>query len=403
MRRRLWYMICLLDLHASFDRASKPLIPPDTPQPLLPRNINDSDFDPTSRGEAQDREGITDMTKALILFNAQAHGKVLNFGCSRAPPPQAWEERQRVADSFEQATALLLRNCDPDASPYAWYTFRGASSTVAAMRLHALRPMDVSLQGGAPPPEALEHCYLLELAVTLLTNERRNRADPRAEGFRWFEMVHWYPLAVALAECYACPDAALVRRCWPMIESTFEHEANVIADYRDGKLWRPMQKLMRKTRERVQRLLRPPNRSRDVYMSSGDMELPLRMEPISPSRMVPTNTSVHAANDSVPVSPLTSPSIGHPLDAHVAHGFSAAPSAAMQAPIAHLYFSQTSSGNGFDAGSQLGAALPGSIADSAWGAWESFVHDLTFDDMAGAGFPGSVYDGHSEMTGNFGT
>ena len=403
MRRRLWYMICLLDLHASFDRASKPLIAPDSPHPALPRNINDSEFDPDFYGDVPDREGITDMTKSLILFNAQAHGKVLNFGATGEPPPRSWEARHRVADSFEHATAQLLRNCNPDASPYAWYTVRGAASTVAAMRLHALRPMSLSLAGSVPPPAALGYSYLLELAVTLLTNERRNRADPRAEGFRWFEMVHWYPLAVALAECYACQDTALIRRCWPMIEGTFEHEANVVADYRDGKLWRPMQKLMRKTRGRVQPVLKPRNGIHNVSSLPGEMVPPLRTDPESaPSQMAQAGMSLSVADNSMPIAPVKSPPILSPFDAQMNGTMDASPPVVVPASTTHIWFSQGLLGNGFDAISQLNAVPPASATDSAWGTWASFVNDLTFDDMAGAGFPGSVYDGNPALTGNFG-
>ena len=402
MRRRLWYTLCLLDVHASFDRASKPLIAQNSPHPRLPANVNDDDFDVGSTTELTDRESLTDVTKSMILYHAQAHGKALNFGGIRDPSLSTWEGRGRVAESFEVAATRLLRNCDPNESPYAWYTVVGAKSTIAAMRLHALRPMQVDAHSGAPPKSGLSECYLLELAASLLATERSNRADPRAEGYRWFGMIHHYPLAVALAECYACSDAALVQRYWPIIEATFEHDAHNIADYRNGALWRPMQRLMRKTRERVRTLLAPLNGVNNINALSTSSIAHLRpsMVPFQ-SVMASTSMPSHPTTSAMPLAGphppliLTSPdmSMGGTIDSGLSSPATLSP------PANHLWFAQDSClGLQDAAGGMAGPGAPtlGPL-DPAWRVWEGFVHDLSFDDMAGAGFPGSVYDGHGVL------
>jgi hypothetical protein len=45
----------------------------------MPRNVNDSEFEPTLDGELPDRDDLTDMTFALATCNAQENGNVLNF------------------------------------------------------------------------------------------------------------------------------------------------------------------------------------------------------------------------------------------------------------------------------------------------------------------------------------
>ena len=393
MRRRIWYTICLLDVHASFDRASKPLIPADCPQPHLPANVNDHDFDVGSTGELADRDGITDITKSLILFHAQAHGKALNFGVIKDPALSSWEARQRVADHFEAVTVQFLSNCDPGTSPYAWYTVQGARSTVAAMRLHVLRPMHVDASCGVPPRSVFGQGYLLELAAALLTNERRTRADPRAEGFRWFRMVHYYPLAVALAECYACTDLALIRKHWPIIEASFEQDANNIADYRDGALWRPMQRLMRKTREHLQSLLTPLNGINKVQTLSSGVSTPLRPD------LAPLST-IGSSGGFPPhcMGPASLPLSMHPplmpmlQDLSMGDSAEISPSSTIPSPNRIWYSHDPAMSLQDESGHVTTMGNPEAIIlDPAWRAWESFVNDLSFDDVAGAGFPGSVF------------
>lgn len=70
MRRRLWYTICVLDVYSSFDRGSEPVIAHKSVHPRLPFNINDSDFSPDSEDYFSDRDGLTDMTKALVQYHA---------------------------------------------------------------------------------------------------------------------------------------------------------------------------------------------------------------------------------------------------------------------------------------------------------------------------------------------
>ncbi len=65
MRRRLWWQICDLDLHAAEDRASNPVIAANSFSTRLPLHINDEDIGLNSIEEAKEREGYTEMTFAL--------------------------------------------------------------------------------------------------------------------------------------------------------------------------------------------------------------------------------------------------------------------------------------------------------------------------------------------------
>ena len=122
----------------------------------LLKKVNDAEFQPDFDGDMPDREGLTDMTFALVTYHAQANGKVLNFVPTSEMAKNAsgdmynWDARQRYVEHFEQQITKLLQYCDPDISPYAWFTVNASESRVAAMKLSALRPLHCD-SSGAPP------------------------------------------------------------------------------------------------------------------------------------------------------------------------------------------------------------------------------------------------------------
>ncbi|GKZ35684.1 hypothetical protein AbraIFM66950_006435 [Aspergillus brasiliensis] len=267
MRRRLWYTICLMDLQASFGQASEPLISVDeSASTALPQHINDADFDPTTAAHSDpNREGLTDTTFALVTYHAQRMGRLLNFAHhdrkvdggiptptsstsgtstsrSRTYDPN-WPQQQ--ARRFEEEALRLLHFCDPGTSAYAWFTWHGTQSLIAAARLAAARPLQ--WHGQAPPPRREGNTELLRLCLPVLEKAQLMHTDPRAEGFRWYVTIPWHALAMALAECYVSSDTALVRYAWPLVESSYlQHEAAV-----GQSLGGPFGQLMRRMREKL--------------------------------------------------------------------------------------------------------------------------------------------------------
>lgn len=255
MRRRLWYTICLLDLLSSVDRASEPQIALNSVHPSFPRNINDADICPAFDGEVLDRDEMTDMTFPLVLFHAQRTAKMLNFASVGeivepiSPVSCNLDTREHGLEHFEQRTAQLLHGCNPDSSNYAWFVLNSSYALGASLKLSLYRP----LQRGRIQtlPQAPGGSYLLNLAAMVLDKTHRLRTDARTEHFRWFEVGQWYALAVAITECYVCEDLSVIGRLWPLIEASFDHYNKLITDSSDEEFWRPMEELMRRTREKI--------------------------------------------------------------------------------------------------------------------------------------------------------
>lgn len=66
MRRRVWWGVCMLDVRASEDQGTDFTIGPGSFDTRLPLNIDDADIGPDTREMPEEREGLTDMTIALV-------------------------------------------------------------------------------------------------------------------------------------------------------------------------------------------------------------------------------------------------------------------------------------------------------------------------------------------------
>ncbi|KAK7210679.1 hypothetical protein V2G26_017857 [Clonostachys chloroleuca] len=68
MRRRVWWQIIMLDLHASFSTGLAPSLLPRYCDSKLPTNLNDSDMNPGATQYFTDRQGPTEMIVCLLTF-----------------------------------------------------------------------------------------------------------------------------------------------------------------------------------------------------------------------------------------------------------------------------------------------------------------------------------------------
>ncbi|KAH1311806.1 hypothetical protein KXX47_005355 [Aspergillus fumigatus] len=263
MRRRLWLTISLMDLQASFSQASEPLISTEeaTSTFFLPKHINDSDLDPTMTHEIPDREGLCDTTFALVTYHIQLAGRALNFGTTASPQHKA--SQQQHAQRFEENALRLLHFCDPESSPYAWFTWHGTQCLVSGARLSALRPLQLpqpsngsSQPPSSPSPRPQEHNHeLLRLALNVLEKAHLMHTDPRGEGFRWYVTMPWHALAVAINECSLSPDVVRIQSAWPTIEACYQLLRRKGVAGQEEAIQRPLEKLICQARDKASPLL----------------------------------------------------------------------------------------------------------------------------------------------------
>ena len=89
---------------------------------------------------------------------------------------------------------------------------------------------------------------VLETAVEVLESSQAKRARPELLKWVWFSWVKWYALAIVLAELCIPRQSHLADRAWLVAQVCYDDYARIVADTREGLLWKPIAKLMRKAR-----------------------------------------------------------------------------------------------------------------------------------------------------------
>ncbi|KAI1482218.1 hypothetical protein F4774DRAFT_372141 [Daldinia eschscholtzii] len=373
MRLRLWFTMCLLDLQGSFDQATEPLIAVDAIPSDFPINVNDSEFDIDTPGELQSRNGLTDMTFALVTYYSQLSGRLLNFN-SKEADRLSWEEREKHAFLFQQKILDLLKFCDPESSPYAWFTFHEAQSLVASMRLAALRPLHRITNQPAPRGK---RPGILNDALITLEKVHLIQTDSRGEGFRWYVVVQWHALASAIAECYVGSDIATLQHAWPIVERAFEHHRQDIESCRRGMLKRPLERLMMRARERINSLLGHPafpQRSQQALFSTDQAGY----SDCGPSNAPATNVDSNPIGFSLN---QLGPQLTLDYDFSGANMFPPFDNSPMANPsMLPWSVPQNPHARGPDT-HNVSEGSSGSFEDVSWKTWEDFVSELSFNDF----------------------
>ena len=358
MRRRLWHQIGVLDLQASKDRATDPLVAEGSFNTKLPSNVNDSDLYLASQLSLREEEGFTDMTFCLMCHESLSYVRQLNFvpcnenGRQPFEMEQNWEKRQGLAFTFKDCIQKrYLRHCNVD-EPFHWFTKSVGEIMSSSMFLLAVRPIQRHPEVEAP---RVHRSTILSLSIQVLENAQMVYTDPRAKPWSWFVWIEWHPLAVAIAELCSQTEGNLIDRAWDVVKVAYKHYADMVADSKSGMLWRPMAKLMKKAQtKRVEILTRWSNVQPQERTEAAS--LLLENEALSAYPRIPPLTTEHpkqgqSANFNVPHN-LQSSVIAQPNDWNTG-------------PFA------------FDSNDSSDTKWLNDLPDPTWTEWETFLEDIT--------------------------
>lgn len=254
MRRRLWWQIVILDVHASEDRGSEPMIHEISFNTKKPMNVNDEDLNPEDMRPVSARIGSTAMTLCAIGHEMwQLHRE-----CSAVSRP---DENGQVSQSphfVERKLSMIsqyqqhfetqyLAHCD-SRNPICWVATMMTRLVLGRLLLGIYHPVNQEYRSSTYPSVTRER--LLLTSVEIMEGAYALDREPKAAQWKWFfkSWVQWHALAVALAELCVQDQGALVQRAWAIVDLVFEPWATHIADSKRGMLWRPIQKMMAKAR-----------------------------------------------------------------------------------------------------------------------------------------------------------
>ncbi|EFR03598.1 C6 zinc finger domain-containing protein [Nannizzia gypsea CBS 118893] len=365
MRKRLWLTICLLDFQTSLSRPSEPLISvaEATSSFAPPKHINDSDFGPKSSHDISDREGLTDTTFSMVSYHVQAAGRLLNFESSSTDK----EILQQHVQQFEQKTLRLLFYCDPESTPYAWFTWHRIQCFVTGARLSAIRPLRHQHRGSTghlmPSLDTNGSASTLSLALNILEKVQLVHTDPRGEGFRWFVTVPWQPLAVAISECYVCQDKTLIQRALPIVEAAFQQHKAAVSGTSKA-ISTTLERLMCHVREK----LSPTLCTSISLTASPAFEIANIPSTLSVPHTPPSRSSITSNGDLLSNWPWPAPDLPH-NGPDIASATEAAPISTSLQKLDPLLLS-------LDSQLVIAGQEPLMENDQSWAAWEEVIAGL---------------------------
>ena len=115
--------------------------------------------------------------------------------------------------------------------------------------LSAIRPMH---RHPKSTPPKVSGDYILGLTTSNLEKTEKMMHLPSFQDFLWFgkQYTQWHTIAVMVAELCIHTRGPMVERAWAVLDRTLEFFKQIIADSEQGMLWRPIEKLLKRAREK---------------------------------------------------------------------------------------------------------------------------------------------------------
>jgi hypothetical protein len=248
MRRRLWWQIVLLDMHASEDWGSDLIISEHSFNSCVPTNINDVDMELTATSSYVNREGVTQMTFGLMLCEASKLVKLFQVPVNGQQPRSLQERLKIVLGCQKEFNENFFPHCN-SAAPISWATHTIGRLIIykAWLMVHyPMKPQDWTAMETTVSREDLlmTSIMILELSYKLESNE-----DVKQWWWLFKTYVQWHALAVTLVELCVQTPSPLMDKAWKIVDTVFDLWSRRVVDTRGGFVWLPIKKLHAKAHE----------------------------------------------------------------------------------------------------------------------------------------------------------
>ncbi|KAF2705578.1 hypothetical protein K504DRAFT_439853, partial [Pleomassaria siparia CBS 279.74] len=277
IRRRVWWMVYMLDIRASEDQGTDLTITAGTFDTKIPLNINDTDIDPETKETPKERDSVTDMTMALIFFGtAEIMTRMM-----------ATSNRHGVAGLEDQGRLLneMCRTFDEGYLTYAteskadiyWAGVIISKLVLAKMRLIVYLPILFS-----SPSEDFSDDIRTKLLIAAIEVAEYNHTLNSTQKFRKWRWVyqtytHWHAIVYLMIEISRRPWSPMIERAWLVLGSSWLIPPQTNLDKNLG-IWVPLKKLMDKARKHrnseLARLRADPPATARLELEDQNLPLP---------------------------------------------------------------------------------------------------------------------------------
>jgi hypothetical protein len=284
IRRRVWWVLCLLDIRASEDQGTDYTIPSASFDTRIPLNLNDGDLDPEFKQAPQEHDGLSDMSVARVSFGmCDVTRQMMAHGFKdKAPSPE--EQGRLLNEMYQRAERDFLQFSNESGNLVHWTLVIVARLTVAKMTLLVYLPLLFS--SSKEFSDELRTRLLISGIEVAEYNHALNN-EQACRNWRWaFQTyTHWYSIVYMLIETSRRPWSPISERAWVCLHSVWLIPNQSHMD-KNLRIWIPLRKLMGKARKHrqmeLERLGRDPEAVQLLEKDYQSLPIPTSSGPFPP-------------------------------------------------------------------------------------------------------------------------
>lgn len=248
IRRRVWWVLCLLDVRASEDQGTDYTIPSASFDTKIPLNLNDADLDPDSKHVPQEHDGLTDMSVARVSFGmCEVTRQMMAHGFKdKAPSPE--EQSRLLNEIYQGAERNFLQYSTESGNITYWALVTVARLVMAKMTLLVYLPLLFSSSKEDFSDELRTRLLISGIEVAEYNHALNNEQACRHWRWAFQTYTHWYSIVYMMIEISRRPWSPISERAWVALHSVWLIPTQSHMD-KNLRIWIPLRKLMGKARK----------------------------------------------------------------------------------------------------------------------------------------------------------
>lgn len=247
MRRRTWWVLCLLDMRASEDQGMDLTITSGSFDTKIPLNINESEIDPETKHTPVEHYGVTDLSFARIsagIVDVMRQMMVLSI---KEGVTGLQEQSRLIKEIYRRFELEYFQHTTDSGNIAYWVSVTIARLVMAKMTLIVFLPVLF-----ASPNEHISDEIRNKLLISAIEVAEYNHAlnaEEAARQWRWIYQTHthWHSIVLLLIEISRRPWSPTLERAWVALHSSWLIPARTSTD-KNSRIWIPLRKLMDKVR-----------------------------------------------------------------------------------------------------------------------------------------------------------
>lgn len=287
MRRRLWWVLCLLDMRSAEEQGTELIISERIHDTRLPLNVNDSDLDPDMTDFPEERQGATDMSFSLVRYEVCTFARSMHMAASATstccPDLQttAQEKEQALKAVYDRVERKYLKGTsNKETNLLHWVASLIGRLIMAKLGLVIYQPIFMSRGGQVLSQDVRDRLFMS--CIEVMEYNKILNGEPKCRQWRWLFQTYtqWHAVAYLLIEIRRRPWAPTLERAWVALNETFRDTEPV--EYaklmKNSAAWVPLRKLMVRAEHHreaeLARLRDDPQAAEELDLDEMNMRIP---------------------------------------------------------------------------------------------------------------------------------